>query len=93
MISSDFFNRQCTSTSLLLYQLLSGLPAPINKQLFATGNTKEWDAVVQRGKVLMAVSEQEKAAVMTVVPQSPCEVDDLKTQITELKEQVAALTA
>ena len=48
---------------------------------------------MQRAKVLMAVSEQEQAAAMTVVPQSPCEVDDLKTQITELTEQVAALTA
>ena len=81
------------SKSLLLHQFLSGLPASISRQLRATGDTKELDAVVQRAKVLMAVSEQEQAAAMTVAPQSPCEVDDLKTQITELTEQVAALTA
>ena len=40
----------------------------------------------------MTVSEQEQAAAMHTVHQSPCEVDDLKMQITELTEQVAALT-
>ena len=72
---------------------MSGLPASISRQLRAAGDTKELDAVVQRAKVLMAVSEQEQAAAMTVAPQSPREVDDLKTKITELTEQVAALTA
>ena len=81
------------SKFLLLHQFLSGLPASISRQLRATGDTKELDAVVQRAEVLMAVSEQEQAAAMTVAPQSPREVDDLKTQITELTEQVAALTA
>ena len=35
------------------------------------GDTKELDAVVQRAKVLMTVSEQEQAAAMHTVQQSP----------------------
>ena len=62
------------SKPLLLHQFLSGLPTPISRQLRATGDTKELDAVVQRAKVLMAVSEQEQPVAMTVVPQSSCEV-------------------
>ena len=80
------------SKPLLLHQFLSGLPTPISRQLRTTGDTKELDAVVQRAKVLMTVSEQEQTAAMHTVHQSPREVDDLKMQITELMEQVAALT-
>ena len=81
------------SNPLFLHQFLSGLPTPISRQLCVTGDRKELDAVVQRAKVLMTVSEQEQAAAMHTVQQSPREVDDLKMQITELTEQVAALTA
>ena len=82
-----------TSKPLLLHQFLSGLPTPISRQLCLTGDTKELDAVVQRAKVLRTVSEQEQAAAMHMVQQSPREVEDLKMQITELMEQVTVLTA
>ena len=74
---------------LLLHQFLSGLPGPVSRQLRATGDTKELEAVVQRAKVLMAVSDQQQTAAMTT---TPSEVDQLKTQVTLLTEQVAALT-
>ena len=80
------------SKPLLLHQFLSGLPTPISRQLRATGDTKELDAVVQRVKVLMTVNEQEQAAMHTV-HKSSRKVDDLKMQITELTEQAAALKA
>ena len=47
---------------------------------------------MQRAKVLMTVSEQEQARTIHTVYQSPREVDNRKMQITELTEQVAALT-
>ena len=81
------------SKPLVLHQFLSGLPTLISRQLRATGDTKELDAVVQRVKVLVTVSEQEQTAAMHTVHKSPREVDNLKMQITELTEQVAALTA
>ena len=81
------------SKPLLLHQFLSGLPTPISRQLCATGDTQELDAVVQRAKVLMTVGQQEQAAATNTMHQFFREVDDLKMQITELTEQVAALTA
>ena len=68
---------------------MSGLPGPVSRQLRATGDTKELEAVVQRAKVLMAVSDQQQTAAITT---TPSEVDQLKTQVTLLTEQVAALT-
>ena len=56
---------------------------------YATGDTKDLDTVVQPAKVLMAVSEQEQAAA--AISESLSEVEHLKTQITQLTEQVAAL--
>ena len=81
------------SKPLFLHQFLSGLPTPISHKLRVTGDTKELDVVVQLAKVLMTVSEQEQVAAMHTVQQSPHEVEDLKMQITELTEQVVALTA
>lgn len=81
------------SEPLLLHQFLSGLPGPISRQLRASGDTKDLDAVVQRTKVLMAVNEQEQTAAMTTTSATSGEVDQLKTQITQLTEQVAVLTA
>ena len=63
------------SKLLLLHQFLSGLPGPVSQQLRATGDTKELEAVVQRAKVLMAVSDQQQTAAMTT---TPSEVDQLK---------------
>ena len=72
------------SKPLLLHQFLSGLPGPVSRQLRATGDTKELEAVVQRAKVLMAVSDQQQTAAMTT---TPSEVDQLKTQVTLLTEK------
>ena len=77
------------SKPLLLHQFLSGLPGPVSRQLRATGDTKELEAVVQWAKVLMAVSDEQQTAAMTTMPS---EVDQLKTQVTLLTEQVAELT-
>ena len=63
------------SKPLLLHQFLSGLPGPVSRQLRATGDTKELEAVVQRAKVLMTVSDQQQTAAMTTTPR---EVDQLK---------------
>ena len=51
---------QNASKPLLLHQFLSGLPGLVSQQLCATGDTKELEAVVQRAKVLMAVSNQQQ---------------------------------
>ena len=77
---------------LLLHQFLSGLPDAISQQLRACGDTKDLNTVVQQAKTLMTVMEQGQAAALTAAPTPPSEVDQLKTQITQLKEQVAALT-
>ena len=45
------------SKPLLLHQFLAGLPGPIFKQLRTVGVT---DDVVERAKILMAVTEHEK---------------------------------
>ena len=80
------------SGQLLLHQFLSGLPGPISRQLRVTGETTDLDTVVQLAKVLMVVSEQEQAAAITTPPTIPSnEVVQLKTQISQLTKQVAAL--
>ena len=77
------------SKPLLLHQFLSGFSGPVSRQLRATGNTKDLEVVVQRPKVLMAVSDQQQTTAMTTTPN---EVDQLKIQVTLLTEQVAVLT-
>ena len=81
-----------TSNRLLLHQFLAELPGSISRQLRASGDTKDLDTVVQRAKVLMTVSEHEQVAALTTMSTTPSEVEQLKTQITQLTEQVAALT-
>ena len=71
---------------------MTGLPGSISRQLRASGDTKDLDTVVQRAKVLMTVSEHEQVAALTTMSTMPSEVEQLKTQITQLTEQVAALT-
>ena len=75
---------------LLLHQFLAGLPGPISRQLRAVGVADDLDAVVERAKLLMAVNEQEisTAAVST----RATEFDELRSQMQQLTEQVAALT-
>ena len=77
---------------VILHQFLSGLPGSISRQLRASGDTKDLGAVVQCAKVLMTVMEHEQTAALTSTSATPSEVGQLKTQITQLTEQVAALT-
>ena len=81
-----------TRQPLLLHHFLSGLPDAISRQPCVSGDMKDLNTVVQRAKTLMTVMEQGQAAALTTAPTPPSEVDQLKTQITQLTEQVAALT-
>ena len=72
------------SNPLLLHQFLSGFPGSISRQLRALGDTKDLGAVVQRAKVLMTVMEHEQTAALTSTAATSSEVDQLKTQITQL---------
>ena len=77
------------SRQLLIHQFLTGLPAPVSRQLRAVGNMTNLEQLVERAKVLMVVdSSDEKIAA---VQSEPPEVLKLKTQIQELTVQVAAL--
>ena len=78
------------SKQLLIHQFLTGLPAPISRQLRAAGDTTNLEQLVERAKVLMVVDggEGKTAAVQS----EDIEVSKLKTQIEELTVQVAALT-
>ena len=80
------------SDPLLLNQFLSGLHGPISRQLRASSDMKDLKTVVQRTKVLMTVMEHEQTAALTATSTASSEVDQLKTHITQLTEQVAALT-
>ena len=75
-----------TRKQLLLHQCVSGLPANINKQLRATGEVSDVDAVMERVKLLMTMEEPQKATAI-----KSTEVQELKEQISLLTEQVTAL--
>ena len=78
---------------LLIHQFLAGLPAATSWQLRASGDTREFPAVVERARLLMTIDShdvlQGSAAINTVDTQS--EMSQIKTQIDNLTEQVAAL--
>ena len=78
-----------TSKQLLLHQFLNGLPSSLSTQLRAGGQVEDLKTAMERAKLLMTLKEkpEETAAVQTA------EVTALKDQISELTEQVAALTA
>ena len=76
-----------TQKQLILHQFLSGLPANISKQLRATGEVNNVDAVMERAKLLMTMEEPQKTAATQTA-----EVQELKEQISLLTEQVAALS-
>ena len=73
---------------LLIHQFVSGLPVSISKQLRATDELNDLDAVTERAKLLMTIEEPQKIAAIQTN-----EFQDLKEQITLLTEQVAALSA
>lgn len=76
-----------TRKQLILHQFVSGLPANISKQLRATGEVNDVDAVMERAKLLMTMEEPQKTAAIQTA-----EVQELKEQISHLTEQVAALS-
>ena len=76
-----------TRKQLILHQFVSGLPANISKQLRATGEVNNVDAVMERAKLLMMMEEPQKTAATQTA-----EVQELKEQISLLTEQVAALS-
>ena len=49
-----------TRKQLLLHQFISGLPISISKQLRATGELNDLDAVTERAKLLMTIEELQK---------------------------------
>ena len=71
---------------LLVHQFLAGLPVSVSRQLRATGDTKVLDLVVERAKLLMVVQEQTAATTS-----EETEVSKLRSQVSQLTEQVAVL--
>ena len=76
---------------LVLHQFLAGLPSTVSRQLRAAGETKDLDSAVERAKLLLALEEQDvkPAAAISEHDES---FELLKTQMTKLTEQVAALS-
>ena len=78
---------------LLIHQFLAGLPADISWRLHVSGDLRQFPVVVERARLLMTVNNhnilQGSAAINTVNIQS--EMSQIKTQIDNLTEQVAAL--
>ena len=72
---------------LILYLFVSGLPANISKQLRATGEVNNVDAVMEQVKLLMTMEEPQKTAAIQTA-----KVQEHKGQISHLTEQVAALS-
>ena len=75
---------------LLIHQFLTGLPAPVSRQLRAVGNTTNLEQLVEWAKVLMVIDGGD--GKIAAVQSEDTEVSKLKTQIEELTVQVAALT-
>ena len=67
--------------------LYKWVPAYISKQLRATGEVNNVDAVMEQAKLLMTMEEPQKTAAIQTA-----EVQGLKEQISCLTEQVAALS-
>eukprot|EP00731_Ephydatia_muelleri_P009992 Em0005g578a len=84
-----------TWNKLLLHQLMAGLPSEINKQLRATGETKDLDETIRRARLLLSLEEQH-AATATVSNESSeldLKLQSVSKQIETLTEQVSALVA
>ncbi len=74
---------------LLLHQFLAGLPNSVSRQLRASGDTTDLDKTVERARLLMVINDRERVATVTA---ESSQLKELKDQVTELTEQVAALT-
>lgn len=77
---------------LLLHQFLSGLPQEVSNQLRATGATTTLTEVIERAKLLMTIEHHSEAAAVTAKQASDSEFSLLQQQLTDLSEQVAALS-
>ena len=84
-----------TWNKLLFHQLMAGLPSEINKQLRATGQTKDVDETIRRARLLLSL-EVQHAATATVSNKSSeldLKLQSVSKQIETLTEQVSALVA
>ena len=82
----------------LLHQFLAGLPSAISKQLCSLGDTKALDAMVERAQLLISIEKDHEQKGVAPILQDDrgsklSEVTELKAQLVELSEQVAALAA
>ena len=59
---------------LLIHQFMAGLPADMSQQLCATGETKEFAAVVERAPLLMAIDSHDPLQGSAAITQSACRV-------------------
>ena len=83
---------------LLLHQFLTGLPFAISKQLRSSGDTKALDTTVERAQILISIEKDHEQKGVAPLSQDDrgsklSEVTELKTQLVELSEQVAAVAA
>ena len=69
-----------TWKQLILHQFVSGLLANISKQLRATGEVNDMNAVMEQAKLLMMMEEPHKTAAFQTA------------KVQELKEQISLLT-
>lgn len=74
---------------MLLHQLLAGLPTVVDKQLRATGETKDLNEIIQWARLLLSMEEEHSTAAVTT-GLSDVELR-IHKQIDDLTEQVAAL--
>ena len=83
-----------TRDRLLIHQFLLGLPIGISRQLRATGETTELDAVMDRARLLMTLEEQEYSCTAAISGNEPrqSEVQELRDQVAMFTEQIATLT-
>ena len=77
---------------LLLHQFLSGLPQEVSKQLRATGATTKLKDAMEWAKLLMTIEHHTESAAITTKQSSNSEFLQLQQQLSDLSEQVAALS-
>ena len=79
---------------LLLHQFLAGLPQALSHQLRAAGETTDLEMAIERTKLLLALEEQDTAHAIPAAAVAKCNdsIEQLKSQMMKLTEQVAALS-
>ena len=81
-----------TKKQLVLHQFLAGLPSTVSRQLRAAGETNNLETAVERAKLLLALGEQDNVKPAAAVSEQDDSLELLRTQMTKLTEQVAALS-